>query len=249
MYEDIRPINQSAGWNTFIQLFNITKEDEENIFFTDVLPLLNKTHLPALPWGTAPKCWLIKEDSEDRIVHSTQQNVTIPNNEFLGNITPLIPFDAEVTKRIQTGVGRSKDIMLLYLNLCIAECIEKPALLQKGDPANLEEELISDPEIDGKPLKEYVKKLLKKYFQQSAESLSKKKNFSELIDPQNNMWEILLKEAINLRNEIIVIKENYLEIISGYKFEEKFSVFNDIWSFLVKNNLPEVVPPSSLITI
>ena len=112
-------INQSIGWQAFIQLFNITKDDEENIFFTDVLPLLNKTHLPALPWGTAPKCWLIKEDSEDRIVHSTQQNVTIPNNEFLGNITPLIPFDAEVTKRIQTGVGRSRDIMLLYLNLCI----------------------------------------------------------------------------------------------------------------------------------
>ena len=41
-------INQSAGWNAFIQLFNITKDDDENIFFTDVLPLLNKTHLPAL---------------------------------------------------------------------------------------------------------------------------------------------------------------------------------------------------------
>ena len=237
-------INQSIGWNTFIQLFNITKDDEENIFFTDVLPLLNKTHLPTLPWGTAPKCWLIKEDSEDLIMHATQEKVNLPQNEFLGNITPLIPFDAEVTKRIQTGVGRSRDIMLLYLNLCIAECIEKPAFLQKGNPARLEKELISDPEIDGKPLKEYVKNLLKKYFQQSAKSLAKEKIFPELIDPQNNLWEILLNEAINLRNEMVVIKENYLEIISGYKFEEKFSVFNDIWSFLVKNNLPEVVPPS-----
>ena len=237
-------INQSIGWNAFIQLFNIIKDDEENIFFTDVLPLLNKTHLPALPWGTAPKCWLINEDSEDRIMHSFKKEVTIPKNEFLGNITPLIPFDAEVTKRIQTGVGRNRDIMLLYLNLCIAECIEKPVFLQKGDPANLEEELISDPEIHGKSLKEYVKNLLKKYFQQSAKSLAKEKIFPELIEPQNNLWEILLNEAINLRNEIIVIKENYLEIISGYKFEEKFSVFNDIWSFLVKNNLPEVVPPS-----
>ena len=140
-----------------------------------------------MPWGTAPKCWLIKEDSEDRIVHSTQQNVTIPNNEFLGNITPLIPFDAEVTKRIQTGVGRSRDIMLLYLNLCIAECIEKPAFIQKGDPGNLEKELIADPEIDGKSLKEYVKVLLKKYFQQNANRLNKEKIFPELIDPQNNM--------------------------------------------------------------
>ncbi|MDA9700470.1 translation initiation factor IF-2 N-terminal domain-containing protein [Prochlorococcus sp. AH-736-L23] len=237
-------INQSIGWQAFIQLFNITKDDEENIFFTDVLPLLNKTHLPALPWGTAPKCWLIKEDSEDRIVHSTQQNVTIPNNEFLGNITPLIPFDAEVTKRIQTGVGRSRDIMLLYLNLCIAECIEKPAFIQKGDPGNLEKELIADPEIDGKSLKEYVKVLLKKYFQQNANRLNKEKIFPELIDPQDNLWESLLNESTKLRNEIILIKEKYLEIISGYKFEEKFSVFNDIWSFLVKNNLSEVVPPS-----
>ncbi len=237
-------INQSIGWQAFIQLFNITKDDEENIFFTDVLPLLNKTHLPALPWGTAPKCWLIKEDSEDRIVHSTQQNVTIPNDEFLGNITPLIPFDAEVTKRIQNGVGRSRDIMFLYLNLCIAECIEKPAFIQKGNPGSLEKELIADPEIYGKSLKEYVKNLLKKYFQQNAKSLANEKIFPELIDPQDNLWETLLNESIHLRNEIILIKEKYLEIISGYKFEEKFSVFNDIWSFLVKNNLPEVVPPS-----
>ena len=40
-------INQSIGWQAFIQLFNITKDDEENIFYTDVLPLLNKTHIPA----------------------------------------------------------------------------------------------------------------------------------------------------------------------------------------------------------
>ena len=235
-------INQSLGWNAFIQLFNVTKEDKENIFFTDVLPLINKTHFPSLPWGTAPKCWLIEKSCEERVMYSKINNEK--DITYFGNVTPLMPFDAEVTRRIQTGIGRGKDIMLLYLNLCIAECIEKPAFIQEGSPQKLKDELIPDPEINGKSMKEYVKELLKKYFQQSAENLAREKIFPELIDPQDNLWQILLNETKNLSNSMINIKENYLEIISGFKFEEKFSVFNDIWSFLVKNNLPEVVPPS-----
>ena len=44
-------INTSPGWNTFIQLFNIAKDDKEPVTFTDVLPILNESIIPNLPWG------------------------------------------------------------------------------------------------------------------------------------------------------------------------------------------------------
>ena len=173
------------------------------------------------------------------------------NIKFIGNVTPLLPFNAEVTKRIQTGFGREKDLMLLYLNLCIAECIEEPAYMQKGSPIKLEKELIADPSINGKSLKEYVKEILKKYFKKNAKTLSREKIFPELIDPQDDSWLVLLQEAQNLSSAIIKIKENYLEIISGYKFEEKFSVFNDICSFLINKVLfsGDIIGPAAKILI
>ena len=235
-------INTSPGWNTFIQLFNIAKEDKEPVTFTDVLPILNESIIPNLPWGLPPKCWLFDETTETLFLNPGTYNLN--KKSIIGEVIPLDAVDAEIAKRLQLGTHRDKQIMDLYLNICIAECFQKPVILAKGDPTSVERELHSNPLVDGKPLKEFVKVLLNKHYDHASEILSKQTIFPKDIDLDDPLWNELKAQSQILRNEIITIKNHYLEIISGFKFDEKYSVFNDIWSFLVKNNLPEVVPPS-----
>ena len=236
-------INNSTGWKTFIKLFGIIKEDKEPITFTDVLPILNGAHSANLPWGVPPICWLFDMNTEKLMLDKIPP-FNIENESIIGQIIPLNAFDSEVAKRLQLGTQRDKHIMDLYLNLCIAECFESEVIAVKGHPTSDNKKTTTNLVIDGKSLKEYVKEILKKHYDHKASILSKQKIFPEKIDINHALWNNLLLEANNLRNEIIEIKNHYLEIISGYKFEEKFSVFNDIWSFLIKNNLPEFVPPS-----
>ncbi len=236
-------INNSIGWETFIQLFGIIKEDKEPITFTDVLPILNGTHTANLPWGVPPVCWLFDMNTEELMLDKIPP-FNIKNESIIGQIIPLNAFDSEVAKRLQMGTQRDKHIMDLYLNLCIAECFDNPPIAVEGHPTSDKKNTTSDLVIKGKSLKEYVKEILKKHYDHKAAILTEQKVFPEKIDIHDVLWNNLKIEANNLRNEIIEIKNHYLEIISGYKFEEKFSVFNDIWSFLIKNNLPEFVPPS-----
>ena len=235
-------INTSSGWKTFIQLFNIAKEDKEPITFTDVLPILNESIIPNLPWGLPPKCWLFDKPTETLFLNPGTYNIN--KESIIGEVIPLDAIDAEIAKRLQLGTHRDKQIMDLYLNICIAECFQKPVILAKGDPTSVERELHPNPLVDGKPLKEFVKELLKQHYDHASKILSKQTIFPKDVDLDDPLWNELKTQSIILRNEIITIKNQYLEIISGFKLDEKFSVFNDIWSFLVKNNLPEVVPPS-----
>ena len=236
-------INKSIGWKTFIQLFGITKEDKEPITFTDVLPILNGAHAANLPWGVPPISWLFDMNTEELMLDKIPP-FNIKNESIIGQISPLNPFDTEIAKRLQLGTQRDKHIMDLYLNLCIAECFGNPVNAKEGPPTANKKNTTQNLTINGKSLKDYVKEILKKHYDHKAAILSKQKVFPEKIDINSALWNNLLIEANNLRDKIIEIKNNYLEIISGYKFEEKYSVFNDIWSFLIKNNLPEFVPPS-----
>ena len=194
-------INTSPGWNTFIQLFNIAKEDKEPVTFTDVLPILNESIIPNLPWGLPPKCWLFDETTETLFLNPGTYNIN--KESIIGEVIPLNAVDAEIAKRLQLGTHRDKQIMDLYLNICIAECFQKPVILAKGDPTSVERELHFNPLVDGKPLKEFVKisnyleKLLNKKFSKEEiiksikncnfDNLKLKEETSGFVESQKNI--------------------------------------------------------------
>ena len=101
--------------------------------------------------------------------------------------------------------------MDLYLNICIAECFQKPVILAKGDPTSVERELHPNPIIDSKPIKEFVKELLNQHYDHASKILSKQTIFPKNVGLDDPLWDELKTQSIILRNEIITIKNQYLE--------------------------------------
>ena len=235
-------INQSPGWIYFINLFSITKEKPEDITITDVLPILNESHLPTLPWTNSQYCFLFDNPTEEVLLNPGEYQLKHEN--LIGKVIGLDFENNEIAKRMSTGLNREKHIYDLYLYICLAECFGLPVKLMEFSQDMKLKNISDNPFIDGEPIKDYVKNILNKHYKKTKKIVESQKIFPEQINPDDVLWEDLKNKSIELRNEVLKIKNNYLEAISGYKFEEKYSVFNDIWSFLIKNNLEEFVPPS-----
>ena len=80
-------INQSPGWIYFINLFSITKEKPEDITITDVLPILNESHLPTLPWTNSQYCFLFDNPTEEVLLNPGEYQLKHEN--LIGKVIGL----------------------------------------------------------------------------------------------------------------------------------------------------------------
>ena len=61
---------------------------------------------------------------------------------------------------------------------------------------------------------------------------------------ENPVWDILLDRANSLRRSLLVIKNEFPDLISKLKVEQKHYLFQEIRNFLNLNKLNETVIPS-----
>ena len=109
--------NQEEENKLPIQSENVPVETttEEPVTFTDVLPILNESIIPNLPWGLPPKCWLFDKPTETLFLNPGTYNIN--KESIIGEVIPLDAVDAEIANRLQLGTHWDKLIMDLYLNI------------------------------------------------------------------------------------------------------------------------------------
>ena len=195
-----------------------------------------------MPWNESVYCWLFKEETEELLLNPGSYN--FPFEQLIGEVITLDPENAEIIKRLQTGLHRNKHVINLLLNLELIDCIGIKPKMRKVDKNGQTTEVLEDPTYKNKPIKDYVRKIFKKHYELEKNNLKKQAFFPSHIVPDEPSWKTLKAAVDKMKLQLIDLKKNYLDVILSYTYDEKFSVFSDIRIFLKSNKLDEETPPT-----
>ena len=78
----------------------------KSVFF--VLPILNESHLPTLPWTNSQYCFLFDNPTEEVLLNPGKYQLKHEN--LIGKVIGLDFENNEIAKRMSTGLNREKHI-------------------------------------------------------------------------------------------------------------------------------------------
>ncbi len=227
--DQLEEVNVSVGLKLFNFLFGYY---ENKIFlpgpipldnFVNVLTVIDKFPLnPRLPWPKVNGFLLFNEKKEEELVNPGTHN--IKQDDFYGRVNVFNSEEDIVISNLQTPAynSRKNDIYKLFVNLKIAKCINKTPSI---DYLDLETQQILENDENWKiknknseiDLDEYVTELFHKVYKDTKNEIQKQILVPNKIDIDSIKWDMLLKQAKTIKDQIIIIKNKYKNILDHFE--------------------------------
>jgi len=216
-----------------LKLFNFLFGYYENkIFLPGPIPLNNFINVltvidkfpphPRLPWPKVNGFLLFNEKKEEELINPGTHN--IQPEEFYGRVNVFNSEEDIVISNLQTPAynSRKNDIYKLFVNLKIAKCINKTPII---DYLNLETQQILESDENWKiknknseiDLEEYVTELFYKVYMDTKNEIQKQILVPKKIDIDSIKWDMLLKQAATIKEQVIKIRNMYKNILDHFE--------------------------------
>ena len=255
----LRSIEEDEGFNFFLQLYGLVKyplnqESEDTIKLVDIFPNIHKLGMPVLPWQTGSGFWLFDKETELRLCNPGTHQVN--QEDFLGNVKLISQIDEVVIQNLLNPAynERKNHLFKLFLNQMIAEHIDSSLVRSYPivESIDLKTIQIMNQEDSSKlqskngelVLKDHIIDLFKTIFKETRKEIIAKKILPDEDIIENPVWDVLLTRANALRRSLQGIKNEFPDLISKLKVEQKHYLFQEIRNFLNLNKLNETVIPS-----
>ena len=260
--DQLEEVNVSVGLKLFNFLFGYY---ENKIFlpgpipldnFVNVLTVIDKFPLnPRLPWPKVNGFLLFNEKKEEELVNPGTHN--IKQDDFYGRVNDFNSEEDIVISNLQTPAynSRKNDIYKLFVNLKIAKCINKTPNI---DYLDLETQQILENDENWKiknknseiDLDEYVTELFHKVYKDTKNEIQKQILVPNKIDIDSIKWDMLLKQATTIKDQIIIIKNKYKNILDHFESDgqqkellDRNKLLIEVRDFLNLNNtIKEYLP-------
>ena len=181
---------------------------------------------PSLPWPTIDGFLLFNEETESRLQKPGTH--TVSQDELFGRIKVLNAEQDIVLGNLYNPNyhSRKNDILKLFINLKIAECI---GVNPKIEDFNLQEQKVTKIIKNGTTIKcngenisldKYVSKLFKQTFNETLDTIKAQNIVPTKIEPDHPLWGELLNEAKNVKSQLLQIKTMYKEILLHFELEK-----------------------------
>jgi len=226
-------LNDSEGLRLFTYLFGYY---ENKIFLPTEISLSNIINVlsvidkfppnPRLPWPKVNGFLLFDEKTEDKLSQPGTHNIS--QNDFYGRVKVFDSEEDIIISNLSSPEynSRRNDIFKLFMNLKIAQCINKTPNIEY---LNLQTQKILGTDhnwfINNKNSKinldEYVTKLFKKVYEDTEKDIKSKILVPKKIDINNELWDILLKQAIIIKDNLIMMQAKYSNILDHFTFGGK----------------------------
>ena len=216
-----------------LKLFNFLFGYYENkIFLPGPIPLNNFINVltvidkfppyPRLPWPKVNGFLLFNEKKEEELINPGTHN--IQPEEFYGRVNVFNSEEDIVISNLQTPAynSRKNDIYKLFVNLKIAKCINKTPII---DYLNLETQQILESDENWKiknknseiDLEEYVTELFYKVYMDTKNEIQKQILVPKKIDIDSIKWDMLLKQAATIKEQVIKIRNMYKNLLDHFE--------------------------------
>lgn len=216
-----------------LKLFNFLFGYYENkIFLPGPIPLNNFINVltvidkfppyPRLPWPKVNGFLLFNEKKEEELINPGTHN--IQPEEFYGRVNVFNSEEDIVISNLQTPAynSRKNDIYKLFVNLKIAKCINKTPII---DYLNLETQQILESDENWKiknknseiDLEEYVTELFYKVYMDTKNEIQKQILVPKKIDIDSIKWDMLLKQAATIKEQVVKIRNMYKNILDHFE--------------------------------
>ena len=226
--EILERLNDSEGLKLFNYLFGYY---ENKIFLPaeislsnmiNVLAVIDKFPLnPRLPWPKVNGFLLFDERTEDKLSQPGTHNVN--QNDFYGRIKVFNSEEDIVISNLSSPEynTRKNDIFKLFINLKIAECIgNTPSIeylnLQTQQVLGIDKNWFINNKNSKIDLDKYVTKLFKKIYEDTEKDIKSKILVPNKIDINNELWDILLKQAIIIKDNLIMMQAKFKNILDHF---------------------------------
>ena len=255
--DQLKEIDNTQELKLFIYLYGYY----ENKFFIapdtgislsniiNVLTYVDKfAQLPYLPWPTIDGFLLFNEETESRLLQ--QGTHTVSQGDLFGRIKVLnAEQDIVLGNLYNPNLNpRKNDILKLFINLKIAECI---GITPKIEDFNLQDQKATKTLKNGTTIKyrgeninldKYVSKLFKKTFDETLKTIKEQNIVPTKIKTDHPLWEELLNEAKSIKTQLLEIKTMYQEILLHFELDkneskmlERNKLFIEMREFLREN--------------
>lgn len=216
-----------------LKLFNFLFGYYENkIFLPGPIPLNNFINVltvidkfppyPRLPWPKVNGFLLFNEKKEEELINPGTHN--IQPEEFYGRVNVFNSEEDIIISNLQTPAynSRKNDIYKLFVNLKIAKCINKTPII---DYLNLETQQILESDENWKiknknseiDLEEYVTELFYKVYMDTKNEIQKQILVPKKIDIDSIKWDMLLKQAATIKEQVVKIRNMYKNILDHFE--------------------------------
>ena len=226
--DQLKEIDNTQELKLFIYLYGFY----ENKFFIapdtgislsntiNVLTYVDKfAQVPYLPWPRIDGFLLFNEETESRL--QQQGTHTVSQGELFGRIKVLNAEQDIVLGNLYNPNfhSRKNDILKLFINLKIAECI---GITPKIEDFNLQDQKVTKILKNGTTIKhrgeninlnKYISKLFKKTFDETLKTIKAQNIVPTKIETDDPLWEELLNEAKSVKTQLLEIKTMYKEIL------------------------------------
>lgn len=255
----LRSIEEDEGFNFFLQLYGLVKyplnqESEDTIKLVDIFPNIHKLGMPVLPWLTGSGFWLFDKETELRLCKPGTHQVN--QEDFLGNVKLISQIDEVVIQNLLNPAynERKNHLFKLFLNQMIAEHIDSSFVrsypivesidLKTIQVMNQEDSSKLQSKNGELVLKDHIIDLFKTIFKETRKEIIAEKILPDEDIIESPDWDVLLTRANALRRSLQRIKNEFPDLISKLKVEQKHYLFQEIRTFLNLNKLNETVIPS-----
>ncbi len=208
--------------------------------FINVLTVIDKFPVnPRLPWPKVNGFLLFNEKKEKELIDPGTHN--IQPDDFYGRVNVFNSEEDIVISNLQTPAynSRKNDIYKLFVNLKIAKCINKTPII---DYLNLETQQILESDENWKiknknseiDLEEYVTELFYKVYEDTKNEIQKQILVPKKIDIDSIKWDMLLKQAMTIKEQVIKIRNMYKNILDHFESEGQQKELLEINKLLIE---------------
>ena len=255
----LRTIEENEGYNFFLQLYGLVKypltdKIEDNKKLVDIFPNIHQLGMPVLPWLSSSGFWLFDKETEIRLCKPGTHQVN--QDDFLGNVKLMSQIDNVVIQNLLNPNynERKNHIFKLFLNQMIAEHLDAGGVRSYPviESIDLKTKKVIGYEDSSKlqskngaiELKKHIIDLFKTIYCETKNEIIAQKIMPDEDIIELPVWNVLLDKANSLRRSLQEIKNEFPDIISKLKVEQKHYLFQEIRNFLNLNKLNETVIPS-----
>ena len=220
--------------NKSLMLFNyLFGYYENNIYLPEAIALDNLINVltvidkffanPRLPWPKVNGFLLFNEQAEEELIKPGTHDIN--KDHFYGRVNIFNSEEDIIISNLQTPAynSRKNDIYKLFVNLKIAQCINKTPNIEYLNLENFEiRKKIESWELKDKnskliDLDKYVTELFKKVYQHTEREIKEQILVPKNVDIDHILWESLLTQANIIRKQLLKMQSKYKNILDHFE--------------------------------
>tara|TARA_Y100001968_G_scaffold330267_1_gene381638 strand:- start:103 stop:1167 length:1065 start_codon:yes stop_codon:yes gene_type:complete len=230
----INQFEEEKAYEVALKLFGIESFDREGKYtmpnFKNMVEVLQLNVFPVLPWDLNFGS-LYKDLNESRYTELTEdaRSLITAENDFSAIFSSEDSLHLAIIQRMRQGFlsTRSSEIYEIYSNICIAEKLEIKTTSREPNEKTTSKSLHVKSKLK-------VRNLFDTYYKKIKSTIAE----DEYQQPKNPDldWYRLISQAIQLRDNIIIFREQEIQLLQLYQLEKDDLLYKEIEIFLKKNN-------------